>query len=75
MGNGKSLKETYPKNDYSGLNSLRSRLQGTQWSDNSINGDSIQGKGSTEKHRLGSASEYQSSLQGYLTELSQGKGA
>lgn len=56
-------KKPYPKNDYSGLNSLRSRLQGTQWSDNSINGDSIQGKGSTEKHRLGSASEYQSSLQ------------
>lgn len=66
-------KKLYPKNDYSGLNSLRSRLQGIQWLDNSINGDSIQGKSSTENHRLGSSSEYQSSLQGYLTELSQGK--
>lgn len=66
-------KKLYPKNDYSGLNSLRSRLQGIQWPDNSINGDSIQGKSSTENHRLGSSSEYQSSLQGYLTELSQGK--
>ena len=27
-------KKLYPKNDYSGLNSLRSRLQGLQWSDN-----------------------------------------
>lgn len=57
-------KPPYPKNDYSGLNSLRSRLQGIQWPDNSINDDSIQGKGSTE---------YQSSLQGYLSELSKGK--
>ena len=65
-------KKLYPKNDYSGLNSLRSRLQGIQWPDNSINGDSIQSKSSTD-YKLGSSSGYQSSLQGYLTELSQGK--
>lgn len=73
-GEKKNLsKKLYPKNDYSGLNSLRSRLQGIQWPDNSINGDSIQGKSSTENYKLGSSSEYRSSLQGYLTKLSQGK--
>lgn len=72
-GEKKNLsKKLYPKNDYSGLNSLRSRLQGIQWPDNSINGDSIQDKGPAD-YKLGSASEYRSSLQGYLTELSQGK--
>ena len=65
-------KKLYPKNDYSGLNSLRSRLQGIQWPDNSINGDSIQSKSSTD-YKLGSSSGYQSSLQGYLTKLSKGK--
>lgn len=63
----------YPKNDYSGLNSLRSRLQGIQWPDNSLSGDSIQDKNSTESYKLGITSEYQSSLQGYLSELSKGK--
>ncbi|NDV80744.1 OmpA family protein [Bacteroides sp. 51] len=63
----------YPKNDYSGLNSLRSRLQGTQWPDNSFNSDSIQDKSSTENYTLGTSSGYQSSLQGYLSELSKGK--
>ena len=63
----------YPKNDYSGLNSLRSRLQGTEWSDNSFNSDSIQVKGSTESYKLGSSAGYQSSLQAYLSELSKGK--
>lgn len=72
-GEKKNLsKKLYPKNDYSGLNSLRSRLQGIQWPDNSINGDSIQDKGLAD-YKLGSSSEYRSSLQGYLTELSQGK--
>ncbi len=66
-------KKLYPKNDYSGLNSLRSRLKGIQWPDNSINSDSIQSKNSAENHRLESSFEYQSSLRGYLTELSQGK--
>lgn len=67
-------KKLYPKNDYSGLNSLRLRLQGIQWPDNSINGDSIQGKSSTENYKLGSSSsEYQSPLQGYLSDLSKGK--
>lgn len=66
-------KKLYPKNDYSGLNSLRSRLQGFQCSDNSLSGDSIQGKSSTENYKLGSSSGCQSSLQGYLAELSQGK--
>lgn len=60
----------YPKNDYSGLNSLRSRLQSTQWPDNSLSGDSIQGKGSTESYKSGSSPGYQSSLQGYLSGLS-----
>lgn len=69
----KLSKKPYPKNDYSGLNSLRSRLQDNQWPDNSFNGDSIQDKGSTENYKLGSSSKYQSSLQGYLTELSKGK--
>lgn len=66
-------KKLYPKNDYSGLNSLRSRLQGIQWPDNSLNGDSIQGKSLAENYVLGNSSEYRSSLQGYLTELSKGK--
>lgn len=66
-------KKLYPKNDYSGLNSLRSRLKRIQWPDNLINTDSIQGKSSIENHRLGNASGYQASLQGYLAELSQGK--
>ena len=66
-------KRLYPKNDYSGLNSLRSRLQGLQWPDNSLNGDSIQGKSPTGNYVLGNSSEYRSSLQGYLTELSKGK--
>lgn len=69
----KLSKKLYPKNDYSGLNSLRSRLKRIQWPDNSINTDSIQGKSSTENHRVGSPSEYQSTLQDYLTELSQEK--
>jgi len=73
-GEKKNLsKKLYPKNDYSGLNSLRSRLQGIQWPDNSLSSDSIQGKNSTEYYKLGSSSGCQSSLQGYLTELSQGK--
>ncbi len=73
-GEKKNLsKRLYPKNDYSGLNSLRSRLQGLQWLDNSLNGDSIQGKSPTENYVLGNSSEYRSSLQGYLTELSKGK--
>lgn len=73
-GEKKNLsKKPYPKNDYSGLNSLRSRLQGIQWPDNSFNGDSIQDKSSTANYKLGSSSGYRSSLQGYLTELSQGK--
>lgn len=63
----------YPKNDYSGLNSLRSRLQGIQWSDNSFNGDSIQDKSSTENYKLGPSSRHQSSLQDYISELSEGK--
>lgn len=63
----------YPKNDYSGLNSLRSRLQNIQWPDNSLGGDSIQDKSSTESYKLGSSPGYQSSLQGYLSELSKGK--
>ncbi|MDL2303930.1 OmpA family protein [Bacteroides sp. OttesenSCG-928-D19] len=66
-------KKPYPKNDYSGLNSLRSRLQGIQWPDNSLGGDSIQDKSSTESYTLGTSSGYQSSLQGYLSELSKGK--
>lgn len=66
-------KKPYPKNDYSGLNSLRSRLQGIQWSGNSFDGDSIQDKSAIEIYRLRSSPEYQSSLQGYLTELSKGK--
>lgn len=66
-------KKLYPKNDYSGLNSLRSRLKRIQWPDNSINTDSIQGKSSIDNYRLGNASGYQASLQGYLAELSQGK--
>ena len=66
-------KKLYPKNDYSGLNSLRSRLLGLQWPDNSSNGDSIQGKSPTENYKLGSSSEYRSSLQGYLTKLLKGK--
>lgn len=66
-------KKLYPKNDYSGLNSLRSRLQGLQWPDNSLNGDSIQGKSPAENYVLGNSSEYRSSLQNYLTELSKGK--
>lgn len=66
-------KKLYPKNNYSGLNSLRSRLQGLQWPDNLSNNDSIQDKSSTEKYKLGSSSEYRSSLQSYLTELSKGK--
>lgn len=66
-------KKLYPKNDYSGLNSLRSRLQGIQWPDNSLNGDSIQGKNSIENYKSDSSSEHQSSLQSYLTELSKGK--
>lgn len=66
-------KKLYPKNDYSGLNSLRSRLQGIQCPDNSLNGDSIQGKSPAENYVLGNSSEYRLSLQGYLTELSKGK--
>lgn len=66
-------KTPYPKNDYSGLNSLRSRLQGIQWPDNSLSGDSIQGKSPTENYKSGSSFGYQSSLQGYLSELSKGK--
>lgn len=69
----KLSKKLYPKNDYSGLNSLRSRLQGIQWPDNSIDTDSIQDKSSIENHRLGNSSGYQTSLQGYHAELSQGK--
>lgn len=69
----KPSKKLYPKNDYSGLNSLRSRLQGIQWPGNSLDGDSIQGINPTENNTLRSSSEYQSSLQGYLTELSNGK--
>ena len=69
----KRSKKPYPKNDYSGLNSLRSRLQGNQWSDNSFNGDSIQDELSTENYKLENSSGYQSSSQGYLTELSKGK--
>jgi outer membrane protein OmpA-like peptidoglycan-associated protein len=48
-------------------------LQDLQWPDNSLNGDSIQGKNSTENYVLGNSSEYRSSLQSYLTELSKGK--
>ncbi|NDV84768.1 OmpA family protein [Bacteroides sp. 51] len=66
-------KKSYPKNDYSGLNSLRSRLQDIQWSDNSSGGDSIQEMSSTDNYKLGSSSEYRSSLQGYLARLSKGK--
>ena len=67
-------KKLYPKNDYSGLNSLRSRLQGLQWPDNSLNGDSIQGgKSPAENYVSGNSTEYRSSLQNYLTELSKGK--
>lgn len=65
-------KKLYPKNDYSGLNSLRSRLNGIQWPDNSFSSDSIQDNRSTENYKLESSSGYQSS-QGYLNELSQGK--
>lgn len=67
------LNKPYPKNDYSGLNSLRSRLKAIQWPDNSFNGDSIQGINPTENNKLRSSSEYQSSLQSYLTELSKGE--
>lgn len=63
----------YPKNDYSGLNSLRSRLQGTEWLDNSLGDDSIQDKSSTESYKLRSSPKYQPSLQGYLAGLSKGK--
>jgi outer membrane protein OmpA-like peptidoglycan-associated protein len=66
-------KKLYPKNDYSGLNSLRSRLKGIQWPGDSLSGDSIQGKSLTENYKFGSSSEYQSSLQGYLSDLSKGK--
>lgn len=66
-------KPPYPKNDYSGLNSLRSRLQGIQWPDNSLSSDSIQGKSPTENYKSGSSLRYQSSLHGYLSELSKGK--
>lgn len=69
----KLSKKPYPKNDYSGLNSLRSRLQGIQWPDNSLSGDSIQDKSSTENYKHGSSSGYQSSSQDYLAELSKGK--
>lgn len=66
-------KKPYPKNNYSGLNSLRSRLQDIQWTDNSFNSDSIQDKSSTENYKLGSSPGYQSSLQSYLSGLSKGK--
>ncbi|WP_291530099.1 OmpA family protein [Bacteroides sp. UBA939] len=65
------LTKPYPKNNYSGLNSLRSRLQGVQWSDHSLNGDSIQVRNSTKEDRSESSSEALS--QSYLAELSKGK--
>ena len=54
-------KKLYPKNDYSGLNSLRSRLNGIQWPDNSFSSDSIQDNRSTENYKLESSSGHQSS--------------